>query len=158
MMATQIEAVRKSVTVRAGMEHAFRVFTDGMDKWWPRTHHIGKTPMVRTVVEGRTGGRCYSEHEGGEQCDWGKVLEWEPPKRFVFAWQVSPAWQYEADLTKCSEVEVQFTAEADGSTRVDLEHRYFERHGAGADQMRTAVEGDGGWTGMLQAYSAKASE
>jgi uncharacterized protein YndB with AHSA1/START domain len=157
-ISTDIQPVRKSVTVKAEMEHAFRVFTAGMDTWWPRTHHIGKTPMVRTLLEGHAGGRCYSEHEDGSQCDWGKVLAWEPPQRFVFAWQVSPSWQYEADLAKCSEVEVRFTREADGSTRVDLEHRHFERHGAGADQMRTAVDGEGGWTGMLGAYAAKTQE
>jgi uncharacterized protein YndB with AHSA1/START domain len=38
------------------------------------------------------------------------------------AWLISPAWKYEPDPAKASEVEVQFTPESDGSTRVDLEH------------------------------------
>jgi len=36
-----IEPVRKSVTVKATQEQAFRVFTEGFDTWWPREHHIG---------------------------------------------------------------------------------------------------------------------
>jgi uncharacterized protein YndB with AHSA1/START domain len=72
------------------------------------------------------------------------------------AWQVSPAWQYEPDLAKSSEVEVRFTAEPDGSTRVDLEHRFFERHGAGAEAMRSVIDSPNGWSGLLALFSAQA--
>jgi uncharacterized protein YndB with AHSA1/START domain len=55
-------------------------------------------------------------------------------------------------------VEVRFTPEGDGSTRVDLEHRHFRRHGAGADAMRTAVDGQMGWGELLQAFGAKVEQ
>jgi len=150
------EAVRKSVTVKASVEHAFTVFTAELDTWWPRTHHIGKSPMKKTIVECRAGGRCYSEQMDGTDSDWGTVLVWEPPRRFVMAWQIGPAWQYEPDVAKSSEVEVRFTPEADGTTRVDLEHRYFERMDAGGEGMRAAVDGPGGWGGTLELYRARA--
>jgi uncharacterized protein YndB with AHSA1/START domain len=150
------EPVRKSVTVKASLEHAFRVFTEDMDSWWPRTHHIGKSPMKKAVVECRAGGRCYSEQTDGTDSDWGTVLVWEPPKRLVLAWQISPIWQYEPDLAKSSEVEVRFTAEGDGTTRVDLEHRNFERMGPGWEGMRAAVDGSGGWGGTLELFRARA--
>jgi uncharacterized protein YndB with AHSA1/START domain len=150
------QTVRKSIIVKAGAERAFRVFTEGIDTWWPRSHHIGASPMKKTIVEGRSGGRCYTEQEDGTESDWGQVLDWDPPRRFVMAWQVSPMWQYEPDLTRSSEVEVRFTAERDGSTRVDLEHRHFERHGAGWEQMRAQIDADGGWGGMLQLFATKA--
>jgi len=86
--------IRKSIVVKAGAERAFRVFTEGMDTWWPKSHHIGSSPMARTVLEGRPGGRCYAQQEDGTQSDWGEVLEWDPPRRFVMAWKVSPAWKY----------------------------------------------------------------
>jgi uncharacterized protein YndB with AHSA1/START domain len=149
--------VRKSITVKADAERAFRVFTDGFDTWWPRSHHIGKLPMKKAIIEGRVGGRCYSEQVDDTECDWGRILVWEPPRRFVFAWQITPQWQYEPDLAKTSEVEVRFTPQSDGSTRVDLEHRNFNRHGAGVDAMRTAVAGEGGWGGLLELF-AKAAE
>ncbi|HMF91622.1 MAG TPA: SRPBCC family protein [Candidatus Angelobacter sp.] len=148
--------VRKSISVKAGAERAFQVFTQGVDTWWPRTHHIGKSPMKKCIIEGRTGGRCYSEQVDGTECDWGQVLVWEPPRRFVLAWQITHTWGYEPDLAKSSEVEVRFTPVAGGSTRVDLEHRHFERHGAGADAMRTAVDAPNGWTTILQLYTEAA--
>ena len=150
--------VRKSVTVKAGAERAFQVFTQGVDTWWPRTHHIGKSPMKKCIIEGRVGGRCYSEQVDGTDCDWGKVLVWEPPRRFVLAWQITHTFGYEPDLAKSSEVEVRFTPAADGSTRVDLEHRHFERHGAGAGAMRAAVDAPNGWTTIMQLFVTAAEK
>jgi hypothetical protein len=152
------EPVRKSITVRANADHAFRVFTEGFDSWWPRGHHIGKSPLKKAIIEGKAGGRCYSEQMDGTECDWGRILVWDPPRRFVMAWQITLAWQYEPDLAKSSEVEVRFTAEPDGSTRVDLEHRYFERHGAGFETMRTSVDSPNGWNGLLNLFRERAEQ
>jgi uncharacterized protein YndB with AHSA1/START domain len=146
------------VTLKTNAEHAFRVFTEGFDSWWPRTHHIGKSPMTRAVIEPFEGGQMYSEQVNGTNCPWGQVTTWDPPRRFIFAWQITHEWGYEPDLSKSSEVEVSFTPQADGSTRVDLEHRYFERMGAGADDMRKGVGGEGGWGGLLKLFAAKAEQ
>ena len=151
-------AVRKSVTVKASVERAFDVFTAGFDRWWPRSHHIGKTPMKRAVLEGRVGGRCYSEQSDGTECEWGEITAWEPPRRFVMAWKINIQWQYEPDLSKSSEVEVTFTPVEGDSTRVDLEHRYFERMGAGWESMRGMVDAEGGWGGLMQMFAAEAEK
>ena len=150
--------VRRSVTVKTGLDHAFRVFTEGFDSWWPRTHHIGKSPMTRAVIEPFVGGRMYSEQADGTDCPWGQITTWDPPRRFVFAWMITHEWGYEPDLARASEVEVRFTPEADGSTRVDLEHRHFERMKSGADEMRKGVGGEGGWGGLLKLYADKAAQ
>ena len=149
-------SVKKSITVHTGIDHAFHVFVEGFDSWWPRSHHIGKSPMTRGVIEGKTNGRCYSEQEDGTECDWGTVLVWEPPKRLVLAWQITHEWGYEPDLAKSSEVEIRFTPVA-GSTRIDLEHRHLERHGEGAQSMRDAVSSEGGWGSLLELYAAAAN-
>jgi uncharacterized protein YndB with AHSA1/START domain len=146
--------VRKEIRVRANTARAFKVFTEGLDSWWPKTHHIGSSPMTRAIIEGRVGGRCYSEQEDGTECAWGQILTWEPPTRFVMAWQVTPGWQFEPDLARSSEVEVRFTPGADDSTLVELEHRYFERHGEGGDGMRNQVDQPGGWGGLMELYRA----
>ena len=40
-------------------------------------------------------------------------------------------------------------------TRVDLEHRHFERHGPTAPVARMAVDSPNGWTGVLQLFVAR---
>ncbi len=153
MPETALAPVVRTVTVRASVEKAFRVFTKEIDTWWPKTHHIGKVPMRKAVMEGKVGGRCYSEQEDNTECDWGEVLAWEPPSRFVMAWKVTPQWGYEADARNASEVEERFTEEAPGLTRVVLEHRHFERHGAGANVMRASIDSQGGWGLLMQLFA-----
>jgi uncharacterized protein YndB with AHSA1/START domain len=150
--------VRKSLTVKTSVAHAFNVFTDGFDSWWPRGHHIGSSPMKKGIIEGFAGGRCYSEQIDGSECDWGTVLVWEPPHRLVLAWQINPTWKYEPDIKKASEVEVTFTAQDDGGTRVELEHRYFHRHGEGFEKMREGVGAPGGWGTLLQIFATQAEQ
>jgi hypothetical protein len=50
------------------------------------------------------------------------------------------------------------TPTAEGGTRVDLEHRHLERHGAGGAQMRTAVDSECGWGGRPAAALRGASK
>ncbi len=152
------ESVRKSVTVNASPQEAFEIFTDDFDSWWPRSHHIGKSPMTKAIIEGRRGGRCYTEQEDGTECDWGTVIAWEPPRRFVIAWQIAANWQFEPDLKKSSEVEIRFTPVENEKTRVDLEHRGFERMTTGAAEMRAGVSGEGGWGGLLQLFAARVDQ
>jgi len=150
-------SVQRSVTVKAGLEHAFNVFTDGFDTWWPRSHHIGKKPLMKAVIEPRAGGRCFGREPDGNDCQWGTVTTWDPPNRLVIAWQIDPSWQFEPDLSKASEVEVRFTAEAGEMTRVDLEHRHLERHGKDFEKVRVGVGGPGGWGGLLQMFGRTAN-
>jgi uncharacterized protein YndB with AHSA1/START domain/uncharacterized damage-inducible protein DinB len=148
--------VRKTLTVQASPARAFAVFTSGFDTWWPRSHHIGKAPMQAAFIEGRVGGRCYTTHTDGSECDWGRVLAWEPPHRLVVSWQIDGKWQFEPDLSKSSEVEVRFTSEPDGRTRVDLEHRHLARHGADAESIRTSVDSPNGWSSLLASFGGAA--
>lgn len=154
MTASLIDApVRRSVTVNVPMEDAFEVFTEEIDTWWPRTHHIGESPMRRVIVEGFAGGRCFTEQEDGSECDWGRVLQWEPPTRLVLAWQITHEWGYQPDFAKASEVEVRFRRVHPEATLVEIEHRHFERQGAGGATMRTAVEAPNGWGLILSLYA-----
>lgn len=118
--AVTLEAVRKTVTVDCAVEEAFRIFTDDMRSWWPTESHSIHGNAVRDVVfEGREGGAVYEVSEKGERGHWATVVAWDPPTRLVLAWEVSPR-------STGTEVEIRFTAE-DGRTRVDLEHRGWER-------------------------------
>jgi uncharacterized protein YndB with AHSA1/START domain len=142
--------VRKTIHVKTSVERAFQVFTDGFDSWWPRSHKLfTDAELDKAIIEGRVGGRCYQRASDGRECEWGKVTVWEPPRRVVVAWQLDGQWQYDPDLAHASEVEVTFTPEADGTVRVDLEHRHFARHGASGAMVQTGVGGEGGWASLL---------
>jgi uncharacterized protein YndB with AHSA1/START domain len=148
-----IAPVRKSIRVNASQAHAFEVFTSGIGRWWPRNKSIGKAPLKTAVMEPRLGGRWYELSEDGSQADVGKILVWDPPKRFVVSWDINSQWK--PDTAVSSEVEVTFTADGPNGTRVELEHRKFEQMGAEAGaSMRKDV--DGGWPGMLEHFKKEA--
>ena len=147
-------AVRRSIVVEAPQERAFSVFTEGMSTWWPlETHHIGEQKAEAAVVEPRAGGRWYERAADGTECEWGRVIAWEPPERVVFGWHLGPEWKYDPDEALATEVEVRFVVEGPTTTRVELEHRGFERLGERADELRIPVAGEGGWSGLLELFS-----
>jgi len=85
----------------------------------------------------------------------GHVRVWQPAERLVFSWEVSADWKPDPRPAVSSEVEVRFTAEPGGRTRVELEHRNFERMGTAGEKMRKDV--DGGWPQLLDLYAKEAS-
>ena len=153
-MTISATTVRREVVVDATIEWAFEVFTKRISSWWPPSHHIGEAPFASAWFEPRVGGRCYEVGTDGTECDWGQVLAWEPPRRLVVAWQLNNQFEYDPDVSHASEYEVSFSEEAPGRTRVQLEHRGFERHGAGGEDVRRAVDGDAGWTYVIGRFAA----
>ena len=132
---------------------AFEVFTSGLGRWWPRDHGIGKKPMKSAVMETKLGGCWFELAEDGTQTNVGRIIVWEPPSRFVMTWDINSEWKPDAVIN--SEVEVRFVSDGADATRVELEHRKFERMGPQAgEKMRKSV--DGGWPGMLERFKAEA--
>jgi uncharacterized protein YndB with AHSA1/START domain len=81
------------------------------------------------------------------------VLVFEPPTKLVLGWHLNERWEYVPDPASASEIEVRFVPDGKG-TRVELEHRALERHGAGAQEVAAAIGSDGGWSGLLERYRA----
>ncbi|WP_183100721.1 SRPBCC family protein [Nocardioides pelophilus] len=151
---TQGEAVRLDVTVEVSAERAFRVFTEQFDQIKPREHNLlAPEAIVDTVFETHVGGHVYDRGEDGSVCRWARVLAFDPPRRFVISWDISPTWELVTDLSEASEVEVTFVPEGPDRTRVELEHRHLERHGGGWESLREDVAGEGGWPLYLQRYA-----
>lgn len=153
-MSEQVDvAVRRTITVAAPQQRAFEVFTAGFGTWWPREYSIGQADMADFVLEPRAGGRWYEVGVDGTECDTGRVTAFEPPDRVVLAWHLDGNWQFDPDPAHASEVEVRFVAEAPDRTRVEVEHRGFDRHGAGAEAVRGAVESPQGWDFCLEHFA-----
>ena len=148
--------VRKSVRVGAQPQRAFKIFTDGMGRWWPKSHHIGAADLDALVIEPKAGGRWYERGVDGSECDVGRVLVWEPPARLVLAWQLTADFKFDAGLI--TEVEVRFIAEGANATRVELEHRNLERYGERAGGFRTTIDSPEGWSGLLQLFKQTAEQ
>ena len=153
-MTTATATASATVMVEASQEHAFSVFTDGIDSWWPREHTIGEAELKEMVLEPRVGGRAYGIGVDGSESDWGRVLAYERPDRIVVSWDITLAWKHETNIAKTSEFEVRFIPEGPDRTRVELEHRHLERHGEGWEAMRDAVGSPNGWQGGLELFAA----
>ena len=147
--------VRRTISVKAPPERAFEVFTSRIGAWWPKSHHIGAAEPETVVIEPREGGRWFERAPDGAECDVGRVLAWEPPSRVLLAWQLTADWKFDPELV--TEVEVRFTPEGEGRTRVELEHRNLERFGERAEAVRAAVGAPNGWTAILELF-AKAAD
>ena len=155
-MSTQAQdtSVRTEIVVEAPIDRAFQVFTEKFDRIKPREHNMLGADIAESVFEPRVGGRVYDRGVDGSECQWGRVLAYEPPERIVFSWDISPAWQIESDLDKASEVEIRFVADGPDRTRVQLEHRHLDRHGDGWEGTREGVGGDQGWPLYLARFAA----
>ncbi len=150
-------SVRKEITVEISQARAFRAFTEEHGAWWPlATHHIGEKDAETAIIEPRVGGRWFERAADGTECQWGKVLVWDPPGRIVLAWQIGSNWKHDPALS--TEVEIRFVVLGPALTRVELEHRQLERFGEAAETMRAAFESEGGWTGMLTLFAAHAAK
>jgi uncharacterized protein YndB with AHSA1/START domain len=155
MSETTIAPVRYSVTVPISAQRAFTLFTEGFNTWWIG-HHIGEADLAEAVIEPRVDGRWFERDVDGSECDWGKVLVFDPPVRLVLSWQLNADFQYDPDMSRASEVEVLFTEE-NGQTKVGLEHRHIERHGERGDEMARSVGGEGGWPAIMDLYAKAAA-
>ena len=146
--------VRKTIQIKASQDRAFEVFATG--RWWPKQHTLlgAGSPREELVIEPKAGGRWFERGADGSECDWGKVLVWAPPDRLVLGWQINGHFQ--ADPSATTEVELKFIPEGPETTRVELEHRHFERFGDTAEALRKGVDAPDGWGGVLRAFAQAA--
>jgi uncharacterized protein YndB with AHSA1/START domain len=152
---TRDTGVRLEIVVEGAIAKAFAVFTEGIGTWFPPEYNLLPVPIAERVFEPRLGGRVYDRGTDGSICQWARVLAYEPPRRVVISWDISPHWQIETDLARTSEVEVRFIEEGPNRTRVELEHRRLERHGEGWEQQRKDLASDAGWPGAMRHYAKR---
>jgi uncharacterized protein YndB with AHSA1/START domain len=137
----------KIVTVRVTPDRAFRRFTDEMARWWPlKSHSVGENQAETVVMEGRVGGRIVERIRDGREVVWGTITAWEPPRRVAFTWHPGQS------PSTAQDVEVRFSPAGEW-TRVELEHRGFERLGALGRRARRGYPI--GWAYVLGLYAGR---
>jgi uncharacterized protein YndB with AHSA1/START domain len=141
--------VLKTIVVPLERRAAFELFFRRIDTWWPLETRSASGRAVHCAVEERAGGRIYETTDEGEQVVWADILGWEEPAKVVVRWRVPGL-----PPTVASEVEVRFI-ELGQQTRVEIEHRDWERLGALATSLRGVY--DGGWPGILARFEAVAA-
>ncbi|MGZ4184310.1 MAG: SRPBCC domain-containing protein [Solirubrobacteraceae bacterium] len=124
------EPIQISFDVDCPVAHAFEVWTAGISNWWPRSHTVSAQDDTDVVLERRVGGRIYERTTAGDEHDWGEVTTFEPPRRLSYLWHIRH------DRADATEVAVSFTSIDEGTTRVEIEHRGWERLGAEGDAWR----------------------
>ena len=139
-----IEPIRLIVELDCPAEHAFEVWTARIGTWWPVDHTASGQPGLAVTLEGRPGGRIFERTPAGAEHDWGEVLAWEPPARLVYSWHLR------RDRADATEVEIRFVPVERSRTRVEIEHRAWERLGAEGEAGRDRNRG--GWSTLLPHY------
>lgn len=141
-----IEPIRLVFEVDCPADDAFRVWTDGISKWWPADHTVSGEDRLVVVFEGRPGGRIFERTAVGIEHDWGEVTIWEPPTRLGYLWHLR------RDRADATEVEIRFIDQGQRTTRVEIEHRGWERLGATGQDWRD--RNLGGWQALLPHFEA----
>jgi hypothetical protein len=133
--------LRISFEVACPAEHAFAVWTSRIGTWWPRDHTVTGEADLTVVLEGEVGGRIFERTRGGVEHDWGAVTIWDPPTTLGYSWHLG------RDSHDATDVEVRFVAEGAATTRIEIEHRGWERLGGSATTWRERNRI--GWETML---------
>jgi hypothetical protein len=137
--------LQMSWDVACSVEHAFTTWTSRIDAWWPRDHTVtGQAELI--VLQGEVGGRIFERTSDGVEHDWGEVTVWKPPTQLAYLWHLN------ADRADATEVEIRFLARGDATTRIEIEHRGWERLATGTERRD---RNRAGWQTLLPHYLAE---
>lgn len=117
-------------------QRAFALWTAKTSLWWPKSHTVSGEPDLDVVIEPHVGGRIYERTPSGDEHDWGRVRDWDPPGAFGYAWHLRQ------DPASATDVRITFTPNATGGTDITIVHRDW----ASPDQRE---RNERGWGGLL---------
>lgn len=147
--SVRIEPVRKQLKVKLPVEAAFRLFTEGIGRWWPlATHSVGEDQAETCFFEGWEGGRIVEVLKDGSQSEWGRVMTWEPHHKVVFQW-------YPGREPDTAQVVTVTFREIPTGTEMELVHTGWETLGGKAQSGRDGY--DTGWDYVLAKYIVEAA-
>ena len=139
-----IEPLRMAFVVRCGAAHAFSTWTERTASWWPSEHTVFHEQGADIVFEPRAGGRIYERTLDGREIDWGRIVDWDPPRRLRYLWHIA------TEPANATDVEIRFRSLSESETRVEIEHGGWDRLGELGAPWRDANVA--GWDGVLPSY------
>jgi uncharacterized protein YndB with AHSA1/START domain len=141
------EVLRREISLRCSAAHAFRIFTEHVDLWWPRGHRRNAEGELR--FEPGVSGRIVDRGPDGNEWTMAEVVAFEPPSRLALDW-------YPGSPVAPTHVEVTFADTGSGTT-VTVVHQPLS---AGAEEIwpqRIAIFTKG-WEAVLPALKAYAEQ
>ena len=139
---TGVAPVEVAITVDRPVAAVFDLFTARIADWWPlATHSVAEERAVTCVLEPGVGGRVFERDQDGAEHEWGRIIDWQPPRHLGFTWYPGRG---PSDATRVS---VTLEPVGEGRCRLTLVHDGWAVHGANALPVRRRY--DQGWRALL---------
>ena len=137
------EPLERTLRVECPVDHAFVVFTEHVDSWWPRSHR--RFDESRLILEPEVGGRFVEVAKDGREARLGEVLLYERPHRIRYTW-------FPGAINHPTQVDVSFTQDG-AETVVRVVHSEGESAlgEAWPERVQLFVRG---WTHVLAAFES----
>jgi uncharacterized protein YndB with AHSA1/START domain len=131
------DLLTRTIALACTVEHAFAVFTDKVDLWWPRAHRRNRDAMLSF-----DGAALVERDADGTVWTMGRVTAMEPPRRLALEW-------FPGSPAAPTSVEVRFASSANG-TVITVTHRAVSAGAEAAWPERVALFTKG-WDTVLPA-------
>jgi uncharacterized protein YndB with AHSA1/START domain len=139
--------IHAELELAAPPSEVFQLFTAGLGRWWPLAYTFSASEFLDARVETEVGGRWFERDRSGVETPWGDVRAIDRDRELVLGFAIGADRKPTAP-EQASEVMVRFEPVEQG-TRVVIEHRDFERHGASGAQLREGMASPQGWPLIL---------
>ena len=143
------DALELEFTVNCTSEHAFEVWANRADMWWPRDHTRSGDPNTVVTFEPRPGGRVFERTPDGIEHEWGEAVSWEPPHRLEYLWHIY------GERSEATHVEITFKEVGD-ETHVTVRHTGWADLAEKGAQLRERNKH--GWANLIKAYVPAAND
>ena len=137
------EILTRRISLNCGIAHAFAVFTDKIDLWWPRGHRRHRDGTLRIA-----GDVLVDRSPDGREWTMATIAQLEPPSLLRLDWHAGSPGASTA-------VEVRFTGN-DNHTEIVVTHRPLPETRSTWPQRVAAFED--GWSNVLTALKSHIDE
>ncbi|MDF2939626.1 MAG: ATPase [Gammaproteobacteria bacterium] len=145
-------SIEREHVVKVSQQQAFDIFVKHFSKWWPKEYSWGRDCLEFIGIEPKAGGRCFERGPHGFECQFGRVLTYNPPEEISFTWQINDKGQPDPNPKNASIIKVKFIAIEPTHTKLILNHHSIENHGENAKKYCEELNSDYGWSFILKNF------